>query len=97
MSQTPTIGRRVYYWPAVNELAMLPSKYAAAELPHWEAGIVWVEPQMADGRWTINAMMTLPAGSTYFRENVILADDRESASPGDCYWMPYQVKNAASA
>lgn len=96
--QTATIGRRVYYWPPVNEMTMLADKYQVPQdEAHWEAGIVWVYPPMADGRTSINAAVTLPDGEFVFEENVILADSRETASPGDCYWMPYQVAQATAA
>lgn len=96
MSNVPTIGRRVYYWPPVNEVFFPENSpyYQDQQTVHWEAGIIWVYPQMNDGRWSINGQVTGPEGVMYTKVNKILAPDRASASPGDFYWMPYQVKAA---
>lgn len=88
-----TVGRRVYYMPPVNEMAQMPATWGFNEATVWDAGILHVRP-MTDGRTSISAMVTAPNGAFYYKENVILADSIETAYPGDCYWMPYQVEKS---
>ena len=81
--QTPTVGRRVWYWPTENEKSY----------PHnqpFDAGIAHVNP---DG--TINVSIIGDNGYPLPpRQNVTLCEQPIGAAPGDCSWMPYQVAKA---
>lgn len=82
-TQTPTIGRRVYYWPLPSERECLPvPEMQDSKLP-FDAGIIYV--------WNsgeISVVVTDPRGLIVSYHKVHLADTPEAAQPGECSWMP---------
>ena len=79
----PTVGRRVWYWPHESE------KSYSHNQP-FDAGIAHVN---SDG--TINVSIISDSGYPLTpRQNVTLCEQPIGAAPGDCSWMPYQVKKA---
>jgi len=82
----PTIGRRIWYWPATNEDDSAEGICLDNSQPY-DAGIVYVH---ADG--TVNLGITDHTGDYFTNENVNITDE---ATPGCAQWMPYQEKKAA--
>lgn len=87
---TPTVGRRVWYWPTVSDLWEYAPLYKESGQP-WDAGILFVHP----GGDSINALVTEYDGTQRTLMGVELVDD-SSMVPGACCWMPYQTKQVGS-
>ena len=93
----PTIGRKVWFWPAVEmyhefmrtEPDDIP---ATASQPH-DATVVTVH----DAR-EVNLRCSDRAGASYTVPNVQLLQDDDPIPTDRCFatWMPYQVKAAKS-
>lgn len=79
----PTVGRRLYYKPHPYELSW------QHEQP-FDAGILYVWNDTC-----INALVTNETGRQFSKTSCTLAQDREP-QPGECYWMPYQLKQPAA-
>lgn len=96
----PTIGRRVWYWPAQHEGAHshhshLPPFHVHDPLQPHDAGIALVH-----GDRMVNLSVVDHAGNTHARMSVLLLQgDDEKPAYGMAYaqWMPYQVGQAKAA
>lgn len=79
----PSIGRRVWYRPAVHEAVAVYDRAQALD-----AGIVYV--------WNdrmVNLLVTDHAGQTHIRTSVTLLQDDDApanSTGGYAEWMPYQ-------
>lgn len=85
---TPTIGRRVWYWPEKHE-----STHERVLDPRQpcDAGVVFVHDDRC-----VNLLVTDHAGDTHRRWNVrLLQAGEERPGGGFAEWMPYQVKAAS--
>lgn len=91
--QTPTIGRRLWYWPndrerdarlRPNPVIVLDPRQAC------DAGVVFVhDPER------VNLIVTDHAGNTHKREFVQLVQgEREPDQLGVAEWMPFQREQA---
>lgn len=91
---TPTIGRRVWYWPTQAELEARSNPPVAQISPEqpFDAGVVFVH----DDR-LVNLVVTDHAGNVHKREAVQLVQDGDCYATDDarCEWMPYQKAKAA--
>lgn len=93
----PTIGRRLWFWPAPASLdrsACAPRFKVIDPLQPLDAGIVYV--------WSdrlVNLSVTDHAGLIQAVTSVRLLQPGESANPGEAYaeWMPYQAAQNAKA
>jgi len=89
----PTVGRRVWYYPATNEkrMSMLPF-HLHGDGP-LDAGIAHVND---DG--TVNLSVFDSIGNHHSRQKVRFIDNDETGMPtdGDAYaaWMPFQLGQA---
>lgn len=91
---TPTIGRRVWYWPnafdadqSINPQFL----FHADPTQPLDAGIAYVHSDTM-----VNLSVADQIGINRSRVNVRLLQDDEVAEPGQAYaqWMPYQVAQA---
>lgn len=87
---TPTVGRRVYFWPNEGHQAMF--GVFDAQQP-CDAGVLYV--------WNdhcVNIEVTGPSGIKASLQNVRLLQGDEKPEDGESYaaWMPYQTKQAAT-
>lgn len=95
---TPTIGRKVWYWPLAVEIAAVvhvlegsggldPMEYAQSRQP-WDATVVFVYDN-----GNVNVLVTDWIGNQTLRlDRNLSANDTDQ---GHCTWMPYQVAQAA--
>lgn len=85
---TPTVGRQVWYIPHPQEKIAQHNQPFAATVVH-----------VIDDN-TVNLDIINELGNHAFKQNCVLAQDRE-AVPGEACWMPYQIgqakKHAAEA
>lgn len=89
MSTTPTVGRRVWYWPYDIERNVDLGDESALPQP-FDAGIAHVNK---DG--TINVSIVNDLGYPMTpRQKVTLYATPAAARPGHCSWMPYQTAQA---
>lgn len=79
-STTPTIGRRVYYWPEPG----FPCNRLDDNQPY-DAGIVYVYP---DGR--VNLLVTDHMGQTMPVMRAPFGEARDGPDAGFADWMPFQ-------
>lgn len=80
---TPTIGRRLWYWPHESE------KTLAGHSQPFDAGICHVN---ADG--TVNLDVKDEMGCPVFDKiNVTLVEAGTKPQPGQASWMDYQISN----
>jgi hypothetical protein len=90
---TPTVGRRVWYWPFQPELAIRsdPPMTQIDPAQPMDAGIVFVH----DDR-RVNLVVTDHMGNVHPRTGVQLAQsgDVVSDSGGWCEWVPHQKAKA---
>lgn len=86
---TPTVGRRVHFWPNDEHAAAL--GVFDAQQP-CDAGIVYV---WGDRR--VNVLVTGPSGTQHTLQGVRLLQGDEQPAEGESYaaWMPYQISQAA--
>lgn len=86
----PTVGRRVWYWPAANDKSLAINN----RLQPCDAGIAFV--------WNdalINVSVADHSGNMHSRTSVRLLQEGEHANAGEAYaqWMPYQTGQAKAA
>lgn len=90
----PTIGRRVWYWPSIDDIdhAYDPVLKVLDKAQAMDAGIVYVH----DDR-RVNLSVKDHHGKSFARLNVQLIQEGDTVPTGGGYaaWMPYQ-KNSAS-
>lgn len=88
---TPTVGRRVYYWP--NEEDQARFGVFDAQQP-CDAGILYVW-----GDREVNLEVTGPSGVKHAVQNVHLLQGDDEAPEGKSFaaWMPYQRSQAAAS
>jgi hypothetical protein len=92
---TPTIGRRVWYWPSAFDMGHLKDRpqsiIMSNELQPCDAGVVFVH-----GEKLINITVADHNGNMHKRTSVTLVQpgDVAPASGGYCTWMDYQVDQA---
>lgn len=88
---TPTVGRRVYYWP--NEEDQARFGVFDAQQP-CDAGILYVW-----GDREVNLEVTGPSGVKHTVQNVQLLQGDDEAPEGKTFaaWMPYQRSQAAAS
>jgi hypothetical protein len=101
---TPTIGRRVWYWPseaeyqasASNRTMVEPAMLLNDRDQPCDAGICYVH---TDG--TINLTVADHTGAMHARRSVPLLQDDAARDPngliGCAAWMPYQKTQASKA
>ena len=91
MSQLPTIGRRVYFWPVGADRAGF--NIIDSDFP-FDAGVVFVHPQPpAPMPQLVNLTVTDHKGITQGVRNVPFVVQHDGVPPqGQSYaeWMPYQ-------
>lgn len=85
---SPTIGRRVWYWPTASDLNDMQIMGTTQPL---DAGVCYV--------WSDNLVNLTVAdhnGHMHRRTSVRLLQGDEEARPGEAYatWMPYQKQAA---
>jgi hypothetical protein len=94
MSTTPSIGRRVWYWPVgQDDLNVLDP------LQPCDAGIVFVGgDNPRDFGVFVNLIVTDHLGYTHRRRNVHLLDPGQVSGTGvpHATWMPYQIAQKSS-
>ncbi len=88
---TPTIGRKIWFWPnqtADASYTVLDAKQA------FDASVVFVAK---DER--VNITFSDHTGTPFIRHNVLVHQGGEPVAAGTCYctWMPYQQSAAAAA
>jgi len=90
-SITPTVGRRVHFWP--NEDRQAQFGVFDAQQP-CDAGVLYVW-----GDRCVNLDVTGPSGVRHTVQSVRLLQGDEKPEDGESYaaWMPYQTKQAAAA
>lgn len=93
---TPTIGRRVWFWPSqIDRLGgdILNGMNSISGDQAFDAGVVYVH----DDRM-VNLSITDHLGEIHKRENVQLLQDDDKPEEGYGYaeWMPYQLKTNLS-
>lgn len=94
---TPTIGRRLWFWPApvsLDRSACTPLFTVIDPAQPFDAGVIYV--------WTdrmVNLSVTDHNGGIHAITSVRLLQGDESANPGEAYaqWMPYQAAQNAKA
>ena len=84
----PTIGRRIWYWPATLEDDSVEDECLDDDQPY-DAGIIFVHP---NGQ--VNLGVTDHEGNYMVQLNVAIT---EGANEGCAQWMPYQEKQAQKA
>lgn len=82
---TPTVGRRVWYWP-------LPTERSWDHDQPFDAGIAYVHSDTG-----INISYANDIGTMGAKSSVVLVQGDEKPLPGQCSWMPYQKGQAAKA
>lgn len=91
----PTIGRRVWYWPSVDDIehSYDPVLKQLGKDQAMDAGIVFVHDERR-----VNLSVKDHWGKSFARLNVLLLQDGEPIPSGGGYavWMPYQKASAAS-
>lgn len=91
--QTPTVGRRVWYWPTDDE-ARADMHWCSRDQP-FDAGVVWVTPS-----GNAHLEITDHMGRKHFKRNVKVHNfEHREAAPGGGYatWMPYQQAQHAKS
>lgn len=95
---TPTIGRRLWYWPSDYDKGLVPGTQldrticVGDDAQACDAGVVFVH-----GDRLVNLLVTDHAGHTHRRLSVHLVQEGdEPLPPGAAYaqWMPYQQGQA---
>lgn len=81
--QTPTVGRRVWFWPQDIERTIFPSDQP------FDAGVAHV-----NGDGTINCSIVNEFGNSMNGKQGVLLLPYSERRPGVCTWMPYQEKVA---
>lgn len=94
---TPTIGRRLWFWPApvsLDRSACTPRFTVYDPAQPLDAGVVYVHSDRM-----VNLLVTDHAGLAQAVTSVRLLQVGESANPGEAYaqWMPYQAAQNAKA
>lgn len=80
---TPTVGRKIWYRPHLNELSWPHDQPFDATVCH------------VNGDGTVNLYVRTETGNQLpNKNNVVIADGRD-AEPGEAFWMPYQLGQAA--
>lgn len=80
---TPTIGRKVWYWP-------FPTERSESGTQPFDATVAFVHPT-----GTINVAIISELGYAMTpRHHVRLRNTPEEAQPGECSWMPWQAGQA---
>lgn len=94
---SPTIGRRVWYWPSDQDLGLTERKpvslmTASDRTQPCDAGVVYVH-----GDRLVNLTVADHNGVMHARTSMTLLQDDDKPDPGCAYaqWMPYQIKAAA--
>lgn len=92
MSQSPTIGRRLWYRPSLADLQAGLVQVDADQA--FDAGVVHVKDAA-----TVTLHVTDHRGNTSVRVDTHLLADGEAAPElgGYCEWMPYQKAQAAAS
>lgn len=83
----PSVSRRVWYWPRESERNYIDD---GAPPQPFDAGIARVN---LDGTINVSVINDLGYPMTPL-QNVALRETPDQARPGECSWMPYQVKKA---
>lgn len=88
---SPSIGRRVHFWP--NEGHQETLGVFDAQQP-CDSGVLYVW-----GDRCVNLEVTGPSGTKVALQNVRLLQGDDQPEEGESYaaWMPYQTKQAAAA
>lgn len=91
---TPTIGRRVWYWPSAIDADQANNPqflFHSDPTQPLDAGIAYVHSDTM-----VNLSVADQIGINRSRVSVRLLQDDEVAEPGQAYaqWMPYQVAQA---
>ncbi|RTL37135.1 MAG: hypothetical protein EKK53_21435 [Burkholderiales bacterium] len=84
-SITPTIGRKIYYVPTLEDVALGMTRQGATE--HVDATVVYVDVEAG----TVNLRITDHVGATFVRHGIAVADEPQ---PGQAHWMGYQLSQA---
>ena len=84
-SITPTIGRKIYYVPTLEDTALGMTRLGTTE--HVDATIAYVDEQAG----TVNLRITDHVGMTFVRHGVSVGDEPQ---PGSAHWMSYQLSQA---
>lgn len=85
---TPTVGRRVWYWPTEDELRS-EMGYCTEDQP-FDAGVLWVDPKTN----RVNLSITDHVGRIHCRRWVPIVNADAEKVPGSAQWMPYQQAQA---
>ena len=88
MNITPSVGRRVWYWPSIEEAAYW-NKEQAHPCQPFDAGIAHVNE---DG--TINLGLTNDLGNPLPGKQNVRETSPEKPEPGCWSWMPFQLGQA---
>ena len=88
---TPTIGRRVWYWPSEEDFKL--GRFSADPKQPFDAGVIFVHLPDAE---KVNLLVTDHNGCTFAVAHVALRTLSENceAEPGTATWMPYQIQKA---
>jgi hypothetical protein len=85
---TPTVGRVVWYWPSLFDLATM--RQIDVEQP-FTAQVLYTRSER-----NVNLLVTDHYGGTHFRQGVQLKQEGDNVTPGQSFaeWMPYQLGQA---
>ena len=88
---TPTIGRRVWYWPSEEDFKL--GRFSADPKQPFDAGVIFVHLPDAE---KVNLQVTDHNGCTFAVAHVWLDTLPEDGvgAPGTATWMPYQTQKA---
>lgn len=84
-SIAPTIGRKIYYVPTLEDVALGMTRQGTTE--HVDATVVYVDAEAG----TVNLRITDHVGATFVRHGIAVADEPQ---PGQAHWMGYQLSQA---
>ena len=87
---TPTIGRKLWYWPNENDIKIEYMESFDSVQP-FDATVVFVEDLRK-----VNLFIVDHNGNTYDRRYIPLIQpgDDKPVGGGYCEWMPYQIGQA---
>lgn len=90
----PTIGRRLWYWPAKDDFDSTRGMFRATSDQAFDAGVVYVHNDRL-----VNLSVTDHAGRLHARANVLLVQEGDPIPTDSAYvqWMPYQAGQAKAA